>query len=185
MVAWLDVFDELYYFMQIFRDEDTTLGLTDGKHDNYYGFNDPANPIIRSYNVVKYAPKTIVEFPSIQIVIDDERSLQEMGEATAFGEEMEAELSIYLIMLESETIQYNGVTYHNENINSPHPNENDAMMLLRAFVFQRLEDFRSYADANIEWEIQDWTGTEAITGLNGVEDLIALRLRFDVVFQKV
>jgi hypothetical protein len=164
MTEWLTAFDEMYYFMQIFYDNDTTYSLQDDagttKVDNYYGF----------------------ALPGIQIVIDDQRAHPDSSEKM-FGTDTEVELSLYLISEKRQTLQYNGETYYIEDINTPKPHENDLIMLMRAFVFQRLYDFRGFTSSDISWGVLDWTGSEYIVGLGGVDDLVALRLIFKVEFQ--
>jgi hypothetical protein len=186
MPEWLTAFDEIYYFMQIFYDQDTSYSLTDDsgttKIDNYYGFADPDKPIFKEYNVTRFQPDTNAQTPGIQIVVDDERMLPEVG--GIFGDDIESKISLYLITMRRQTLQYNDVTYRTESINSKHPHEDDTIMLLRAFVFQRLEDFKTYSSSDISWEVLDWTQSEYIEGLGGVEDMVALRLTFDINFQR-
>jgi hypothetical protein len=186
MTEWLTAFDEMYYFMQIFYDNDTTYSLQDDagttKVDNYYGFADPDKQIFRSYNITRFQPEVHAQLPGIQIVIDDQRAHPDSSEKM-FGTDTEVELSLYLISEKRQTLQYNGETYYIEDINTPKPHENDLIMLMRAFVFQRLYDFRGFTSSDISWGVLDWTGSEYIVGLGGVDDLVALRLIFKVEFQ--
>ena len=193
MSEWLEAWDELYYFMRIFRDADTTLSLTQDNGttfgDNYYGFNDPDNPIFEAYNIVRFQPEVNTQLPAIQIVIDDERHLP--GSAEIFGEDIEGTLSLYLMCEKRQTLQYNGETYSIESTNTPFPNDNkntdgglDLLMLMRAYIFQRIQDFKGYTDSYISWDILDWTQSEYIEGVGGVNDMVALRLEFDIKFEK-
>ena len=184
MTQWLTAFDELYYFMRIFRDQDTTLSLTGAKADDYYGFGNVANPIFTEYRILRFNPDVNFQMPSIQIVFDDESQMPGTDEGT-LGDDTMSSISIYLIATKRQTLIYNDETYRIENINTVRPHDNDLLMLMRAFVFQRINDYRSYADSYITWDILDWTRTELIVGIGGVEDMVALKLTFDIRFQKV
>lgn len=183
MTEYLTAFDELYYFMRIFRDQDTTLSLTGAKADNYYGFGNIANPIFTEYRVLRFFPDVNVQTPTIQIVFDDENQME--GVEGDIGNDIMSTISIYLIAGRGQTLQYNEETYRVENINAVRPHDNDLLMLMRTFVFQRINDYRSYADSYITWDILDWISTELIIGIGGVEDMVALKLTFDIIFQKV
>jgi len=101
------------------------------------------------------------------------------------GDDISSTISIYLIAGRGQTLIYNDETYRIENIDCVRPHDKDLLMLMRAFLFQRIKDYSTYADAYITWDILEWISTELIVGIGGVEDMVALKLVFNINFQKV